>query len=311
VHKQKRIQTQHMKLSDIPHPILLDNVFSYLTLPELIQVYSLNHYWRNAIDTHTNLFLGSINHSLNELTSQEKNKSQYLALVDDSVPMSEVLQAFNEPLRLIPVTEHNYALRAALGHYNDCGGVLVHGSFELHPVFDAIFKECGPLEIFHRLAMVLAVLYNDIDDLNRFNTEPCHNFDFKKGNGKIKKINQGQLLQELLRCDYETVQQVDDISLHKMPVHARAHKAIPDIMAAIHDPPYGIRNNLKLSDPTVTTIKKDLFDNYKLSGYSWIDERSDWSSFFDAGKEWWGIYAYTMYNRKSSSLVVALASSTD
>jgi hypothetical protein len=296
MHKQK-----HMEASDILHPILLDNVFSYLTLPELIQVYSLNHYWRDAIDTHTNLFLGSINHSLNELTSQEKNKSQYLALVDDSVPMSEVLQAFNEPLRLIPVTEHNYALRVALGHYSDCGGVLVHGSFELRPVFDAIFRECGPLEIFHRLAMVLAVLYNDKDDLNRVNTEPCHNFDFKKGNGEIKKINQGQLLQELLRCDYETVQQVDDISLHEMPVHARAHKAIPDIMT-----PYGIGNNLELSDPTVTTIKKDLFDNYKLSGYSWIDERSDWSSFFDAGKEW-----YTMYNRKSSSLVVALASSTD
>jgi hypothetical protein len=305
-------KASQMKLSAIPHQVLLYNVFNYLTVRELIRIYRLNHYWRNTIDSNTRLFLPSINELLNELLSQEMNKSQYLTLVDASVPMSEVFHAFHRPLRLIPVKEYNTELQDAVKKYRDCHGELVHGSFELHPVFDSIFRETGPLEIFHRLAIVLTLYYYGQECKYYFSNEPdpVNIFNFQGAKPIARTINQGQLFQKLLKCDHETVQKIRNISLHMMPVHAQLEELMPDLMTIIHKTPYGL-DNLSLDDPVVKIIERDLFDNFEQPAYSWVDESDNWSPFFDAGKEWWGIYAYTMFNKQSNSLVVALASTTD
>lgn len=42
--------------------------------------------------------------------------------------------------------------------------------------------------------------------------------------------------------------------------------------------------------------------------YTWAD---DWSNFFDAGKEWWGNYYWTVYNKKNHTIIVLAASETD
>lgn len=42
--------------------------------------------------------------------------------------------------------------------------------------------------------------------------------------------------------------------------------------------------------------------------YSWSD---DWSDFFDAGKEWWGTYYCTIYNKRNNTIIVLGASATD
>lgn len=40
-------------------------------------------------------------------------------------------------------------------------------------------------------------------------------------------------------------------------------------------------------------------------------ERSTWSDYFDAGKEWWGIWCFTVWNPRRRTLAVAIASQTD
>ena len=40
-------------------------------------------------------------------------------------------------------------------------------------------------------------------------------------------------------------------------------------------------------------------------------ERSDWSNYFDAGKEWWGIWCTTIWNPSTRTLAAIAASSTD
>lgn len=40
-------------------------------------------------------------------------------------------------------------------------------------------------------------------------------------------------------------------------------------------------------------------------------ERSTWSDYFDDGKEWWGIWCFTVWNPRRRTLAVAIASQTD
>lgn len=54
-----------------------------------------------------------------------------------------------------------------------------------------------------------------------------------------------------------------------------------------------------------------LFSHYQKEDfiiYSWAD---DWSNFFDAGKEWWGTYYWTVYNKRNNTIIVLGGSATD
>ena len=100
-----------------------------------------------------------------------------------------------------------------------------------------------------------------------------------------------------------------------------------DLAHALLVPPYGIKVKIdaKFGTEEYHEIKTKEFTNlyrlflndfillskYKkedLIIYSWSD---DWSNFFDAGKEWWGTYYLTVYNRQSNTIIVLGASETD
>lgn len=45
-----------------------------------------------------------------------------------------------------------------------------------------------------------------------------------------------------------------------------------------------------------------------LEVYDWT---TDWSNYFDAGREWWGTMCYSIYDQKTNRYAVIMASSTD
>ncbi|MGY3777087.1 hypothetical protein [Isobaculum melis] len=57
------------------------------------------------------------------------------------------------------------------------------------------------------------------------------------------------------------------------------------------------------------TINQLLFPNQQnLIIYRWND---DWSDYFDAGKEWWGTFYWTIYDPSTNRMTVIGASTTD
>lgn len=50
------------------------------------------------------------------------------------------------------------------------------------------------------------------------------------------------------------------------------------------------------------------FNDENLEIYSWND---DWSNYFDSGKEYWGTFYWTIYNKKKDMYIVIAGSSTD
>jgi hypothetical protein len=53
---------------------------------------------------------------------------------------------------------------------------------------------------------------------------------------------------------------------------------------------------------------KQFSDFEKLTIYSWSN---DWSNYFNAGKEWWGTFFWTILNQENNSIIVIGASQTD
>lgn len=96
---------------------------------------------------------------------------------------------------------------------------------------------------------------------------------------------------------------------------------------ALLEPPYGInlkidaaRNTsefIAIKTKEFTAIYRMFLNDFILLSeyneedliiYSWSD---DWSNFFDAGKEWWGTYYYTVYNKQNNTIIVLGASESD
>ena len=74
---------------------------------------------------------------------------------------------------------------------------------------------------------------------------------------------------------------------------------------AFLEPPYG--NGFVLKDwEGLNALLFSAPEN--LEAYKWSD---NWSNFFDDGKEWWGTFFWTVYDRKHEHFVVIAASSTD
>ncbi len=100
-----------------------------------------------------------------------------------------------------------------------------------------------------------------------------------------------------------------------------------ELAHAILEPPYNIKIEIdaELNSKDYYAIKTKkyteiyrlflddflLFSEFQQSDfviYRWSD---DWSNFFEAGKEWWGTYFWTVYNRKNNTIMVFGASETD
>lgn len=96
---------------------------------------------------------------------------------------------------------------------------------------------------------------------------------------------------------------------------------------ALLEPPYGLKLKIEATrgTPEYNEIKTKkyteiyrmflndfiLFSEYNKEDfviYSWSD---DWSNFFEPGREWWGNYYYTVYNKRNNTVIVLGASESD
>ncbi len=81
------------------------------------------------------------------------------------------------------------------------------------------------------------------------------------------------------------------------------------------DPPYG--TGLQVTDFREWLQVLKLHPDEGLQVFDWVGnadvepQRSSWSSYFDDGKEWWGIWCLTLYNPRRRTLSALAASATD
>ena len=84
---------------------------------------------------------------------------------------------------------------------------------------------------------------------------------------------------------------------------------------ALLEPPYGL--GLKKNVEKYTYLYKVFVQDFlginnrnknSFTIYEWSD---DWSNYFDDGKEWWGTYYWTIFNRNTNTIIVVGGSSTD
>lgn len=89
---------------------------------------------------------------------------------------------------------------------------------------------------------------------------------------------------------------------------------------AFGDPPYGLRvvDEAERAQLFPRFCKcMGLLPDEDVTVLDWVGnperepERSTWSSYFDDGKEWWGIWCFTVWNPRRRTLAVAMASQTD
>jgi hypothetical protein len=81
------------------------------------------------------------------------------------------------------------------------------------------------------------------------------------------------------------------------------------LLFAFTDPPYTLRARPDEADGWWDLVSRELFNNYQdVAIARWTD---DWSTYFDAGHEWWGAYWWTVHNRAREWMVVVAASATD
>ncbi len=79
---------------------------------------------------------------------------------------------------------------------------------------------------------------------------------------------------------------------------------------AFSDTPYGLGLSSSEAQAMFDAICDGLFGRFEddLEILRWSN---DWSSYFDAGHEWWGAFWWTIHNRTRNTVVVVSASSTD
>ena len=76
------------------------------------------------------------------------------------------------------------------------------------------------------------------------------------------------------------------------------------------DPPYGLKVKGDECNLLFNQFLEMLFYNFEHDSviYSWSD---DWSNYFDAGKEWWGTFCWSVLIKEKSEVVVVAASTSD
>ncbi|MFJ3053582.1 hypothetical protein [Pseudomonas nitroreducens] len=84
---------------------------------------------------------------------------------------------------------------------------------------------------------------------------------------------------------------------------------------AFRDPPYGTQLQVANFREWLQVLR--LYPDEELQVLDWVGDgdaephRSNWSRYFDDGKEWWGIWCLTLYNPRRQTLSALAASATD
>jgi hypothetical protein len=117
---------------------------------------------------------------------------------------------------------------------------------------------------------------------------------FSYNNGSRSSLNSKGFLRALLDPPYSL----------RLPVETEA---------APFSAEYGVRQQARMTVFLFEFLEKILgvrklpdFSKYEI--YSWSD---DWSNYFDAGKEWWGCFYWTLLDPENKTVTVIGASTTD
>ena len=114
-------------------------------------------------------------------------------------------------------------------------------------------------------------------------------------------------------------QDVDLARAHPRRLSAGEVRALAERSGALRqaflDPPY--RTKLEAKDFRDWLAMLHVLPDEELDVVDWVGNpdqepaRSTWSDYFDAGKEWWGIWCLTVFNPARRTLCVIAASTTD
>jgi hypothetical protein len=131
-----------------------------------------------------------------------------------------------------------------------------------------------------------------------------------------KPIVRGQLSNETLNSYFYYDQEespVNKVDINKLDADFR--KSYPKnngwFIHALMEPPYNMglgKDILKRGEYVLEFLDYFFGDLRKLTIYSW---NTDCSVVFDAGKEWWGSYFWTVYNPTKQWYIGIVASETD
>ena len=118
--------------------------------------------------------------------------------------------------------------------------------------------------------------------------------------------------QDFFRLEYD-ISLATATQLDVLEVGVDGSSRLQRLEQAFIDPPYGSRGDEALFAEFCAVI--GLTPNAVV--LDWVGdptlepERSDWSNYFDAGKEWWGVWCATIWNPATRTLAAIAASSTD
>ncbi|MBV9851394.1 MAG: hypothetical protein JO250_17125 [Armatimonadetes bacterium] len=79
---------------------------------------------------------------------------------------------------------------------------------------------------------------------------------------------------------------------------------------AFTEPPYNLRGTSEEINTLFLSMNVQLFQDFEeaVTFYEWS---TDWSTYFDAGHEWWGAFLWTVHNTKTNLILGIGASTTD
>ncbi|EFC36800.1 predicted protein [Naegleria gruberi] len=185
-----------------------------------------------------------------------------------------------------------------------------------------IYEPCELMEIvlrkvneskmmeFHKILFALSVLQQeDIPELAPLSVK-------LSSNDSNQPISYGKLFllmmnDKLKYCEISnTFETIRFDSFPKFKPQKTKLSPANDIFKLCENPPYGIKNKNSLN---LTKIRSDIYGDYKsLESYNWESHlETEWSSFWEAGKEWWGTYAHSSYFPIRNLFIIAFASTTD
>jgi hypothetical protein len=90
--------------------------------------------------------------------------------------------------------------------------------------------------------------------------------------------------------------------------------AIPNIdgyKTAFFNPPHGLRGTFEEQIIRFNAINHLIFSPMNDENLEILQWPDDWSNYFDAGKEWWGTFFWTIYNKAKNIFMVLGGSTTD
>ncbi|MEZ4369625.1 MAG: hypothetical protein R3B07_02340 [Polyangiaceae bacterium] len=155
---------------------------------------------------------------------------------------------------------------------------------------------------------------------------PDHVFRIKILEEKCPPVPTPITFQELWGSGYDVrADRIDVFAYSERGLSVKAHDGLG---RALLDPPYGLRKGLgaRLGTPAYPDLDRawmrdcvhrfcsdvlelpDLRDTAHLTIHEWS---TDWSNFFDAGREWWGTFCWTIEDPLRKWTTAILASSTD